>query len=236
MGSKLMETELYAFAYRLHFAVTELFDLDRYKNLYFIFFHFPGGIIFPALFLLWHTLNRQIGPWGLLGYAIYFSLIPFVVLYIQQGTLSTESFVPTQPALQILLSLMAIYSIAVVLILFPINTFRSGIRRLCVVLNLLMFSTIWGIFNGWFFASWAFAHPNTESSQWHGFLAAIMVTILMWTTLLPALGGILAHSTRRRFALRCAKILIGLILIVQIYLLCEHLVESFTQLSSGKRF
>ena len=167
MGSKLMETELYAFAYRLHFAVTELFDLDRYKNLYFIFFHFPGGIIFPALFLLWHTLNRQIGPWGLLGYAIYFSLIPFVVLYIQQGTLSTESFVPTQPALQILLSLMAIYSIAVVLILFPLNTFRSvasGIRRLCVVLNLLMFSTIWGIFNGWFFASWAFAHPNTESS------------------------------------------------------------------------
>lgn len=119
----------------------------------------------------------------------YISLIPFVVLYIQQGTVSTESFVPTQPALQILLSLMAIYSIAVVLILFPLNTFRSvasGIRGLCVVLNLLMFSTVWGIFNGWFFASRAFAHPNTESSQWHGFLAAIMVTILMWTTLLPA--------------------------------------------------
>ena len=80
MGSKPMETEQYAFAYRLHFALTELFDLDRYKNLHFIFFHFPGGIIFPALFLLWHTLNRQIGPWGPLGYAIYFSLIPFVVL------------------------------------------------------------------------------------------------------------------------------------------------------------
>ena len=134
---------------------------------------------------------------------------------------------------------MAIYSIAVVLILFPLNTFRSvasGIRGLCVVLNLLMFSTVWGIFNGWFFASRAFAHPNIESSQWHGFLAAIMVTILMWTTLLSALGGILAHSTLRRFALRCAKILIGLILIVQIYLLCDHLVKSFTQLSSGKRF
>ena len=62
MGSKLMETELYEFAYRLHFAPTELFDLDRYKNLHFIFSHFLGGIIFPALFLLWHTQNKQIAP------------------------------------------------------------------------------------------------------------------------------------------------------------------------------
>lgn len=176
---------------------------------------------------------------SLLGFAAYLSLIPFAAQYFWQSSLTVEVYKPMSLPTHIVLAGLAVFSIASVLILFSVPVFDAvghGIPRLAVVLNFLLFSTVWGIANGFAIAAAAFADPHQQTSQWHGYLGAIATTIYLRSILLPSLCGALSHSARWRVVYRCARIIVGVTIAVMIYSLCDLIADRVSALARGERW